>query len=148
MSIPRFVKSCIVLPSLFILAIAGCAGLLSPTVDLKDLPETDYLTTRYTSGTKSLAIILDDPNDDVLVTFGSEKFRTKEMGLSPPQKYLQKFMGEPKAHELQDREEKHVFGYLLISHELEWLTHYNKNKRQVSISILDPYGGGGNGGTD
>jgi hypothetical protein len=128
------------------MASAGCAGLLFARVDVKDLPQTDYEITRYTSGTRGVAIILDDPNDDVLLTFGTDKFRTKKEGLKPPQRYLKQFMGSPKAYQLQDKETEQVLGYLLISWELEWLVHYNRGGRKVSICIEDPYAGGGNGG--
>jgi hypothetical protein len=136
---------------MFVLALicstaAGCAGLMYPTVDLEDLPESQYEVTRYTSSTRSLSIILDDPNDDVLMCFGADGSRTKTMGLNPPQKYLKRFMGKPKAYEIQDKETEQVFGYLLISMDLEWLVHYNRGMKKVTISIKDPHGIGGNGG--
>ncbi len=125
---------------------AGCSGLLSSRIGLKDLPQTHYEVTRYTSGTKGLAIIFDDPNDNVRLTVSQDKFRAKREGSGTPQTYLKDFIWTPKAYEVQDKETGAVLGYLLISPELEWLVHYNKAKGKVSIWINDPHDSGANGG--
>jgi hypothetical protein len=118
---------------------AGCATSWYPRIDLKDLPHTHYDVTRYTSATKSSAIILDDPNDDVLLTVAKEKSRTKREGLSTPQEYVKDFLWSPNAYRLLDKETGNVLGYLLISPELKWRASYNKAKGKVSIWIDDPY---------
>ncbi|MGD9022190.1 MAG: hypothetical protein PVJ62_00275 [Deltaproteobacteria bacterium] len=128
------------------LAIVGCAGLSSPRIQLEDLPQTPYEVTRYRSSTKSTAIILDNPDDDVLVTFSKDEFRTKKEGLNPPERYLKLFMGTPQVYRLEDKESKQVLGYLLISVDLDWLVHYDRGAGQVNIAVEDPHSGGGNGG--
>jgi hypothetical protein len=139
-------KLVFVLVLVFVMGTVGCAGLMSSRVDPKDLPETEYEVTRYRSGTRSLAIILDDPSDDVVLTVGIDKVRTKKEGLSTPQRYMNKFLGTPEAYQLQDKETGNVLGYLLISPQLKWLVHYNRGKGRVTFSIEDPLAGGGNGG--
>jgi hypothetical protein len=140
------VRLVFVLVLVFIMGTVGCAGLMSSRVDLTDLPETQYVATRYRSATRSLAIILDDPSDDVVLSVDIDKVRTKKEGLSTPQRYLNKFLGPPEAYQLQDKESGDVLGYLLISPHLKWLVHYNRGKGSVTFSIEDPLAGGGNGG--
>jgi hypothetical protein len=142
----RPVKPLVGLALVLVMGTVSCVGLLFPTVDLNDLPETRYEVTRYISSTKSLAIILDDPDDGVLLTFSTGEFQTKKVGLNPPQKYLEQFMGSPKAYELQDKETGDVLGYLLISSHLEWLVNYDRDGGKVTVSIEDAHTGGGNGG--
>ena len=141
----QLLKSSCALVLVFGIGTSGCTRLLFPKVDLKDVPQTDYEVIRYTSGAKSPAIILDDPNDDVLLTF-KDKPRTKKEGLNAPQRYLKKFLGDPKAYRLQDKETGDILGYLLISPHLEWLVRYDKKGGTVGISIEDPLTWGGNGG--
>jgi hypothetical protein len=140
------VKFMFVLVLVLAMGTAGCAGLMSSEVDPTDLPESQYEVTRYRSATRSLAIILDDPSDDVVLTVDIDKVRTKKEGLSTPQRYLDKFLGEPEAYQIQDKETGKVLGYLLVSSDLQWLVHYNRAKRRVTFSIEDPLSGGGDGG--
>ena len=79
----RPVKPLFGLALVLVIGTVSCAGLLFPTVDLIDLPETRYEVTRYISSTKSLAIILDDPDDGVLLAFSTGEFQTKKEGLNP-----------------------------------------------------------------
>lgn len=142
----RLVKRLCTLALVTILGSAGCAGLLSSKTALSNLPEKPYEVTRYTSLTKSKAYILDDPNDDILLTFSTGRFQTKNEGLNPPEKYLEKFGGTPEAYQIQDKETEAVLGYLLISSDLEWLMHFDRGEKKVVISIEDPHSTGGNGG--
>jgi len=135
----RFVAlSCLLILVLSVGAL-GCAGLSFQRIDLKDLPETPHIATVYRSGTKGLAVILDEPNDNVVATVTYEKFRAKKDGLKVPQGYLKDFIWTPDAYVLQDKESEKVLGYLLISPELEWLVHYNRGDEVLGFWIDDPY---------
>jgi hypothetical protein len=105
-----------------------------------DLPDTLFEASVYRSCSAAPAAILDDPNDDVLLSPSIDKYRFKKQGLRPPQKYLKEFSwSPPEIYRLQHRETGNVLGYLLISPELEWLVRYNKDKGEVRIWIEDPY---------
>jgi hypothetical protein len=121
----------------------GCAGLSFQRIDLKDLPETPFEATVYRSGTKGLAVILDEPNDGVVGTVTNEKFRAKKDGLKVPQGYLKDFIWTPDAYLLQDKEDEKVLGYLLISPELEWVVQYNRGHEVLDFWIEDRYDSGG-----
>jgi hypothetical protein len=133
--------SCILMLGLSVGA-SGCAPLSFQRIDLKDLPETPFEATVYTSGTKGLAVILDEPNDGVVATVTIEKFRAKKEGLRVAQGYLKHFIWTPHAYKLQDKEDGKVLGYLLISPELEWLVHYDKGHQVLDVWIEDPYDAG------
>ena len=124
----------------------GCAGLSFQRIDLKDLPETPFEATVYRSGTKGLAVILDEPNDGVVATVTNEKFRSKKDGLKVPQGYLKDFIWTPDAFLLQDKEGEKVLGYLLISPELEWVVQYNRGHAVLDFWIEDLYDGNGGDG--
>ncbi|NVM22969.1 MAG: hypothetical protein HWN68_14460 [Desulfobacterales bacterium] len=130
--------SCVLMSAVGVGA-SGCAALSFQRIDLKDLPETPFEATVYRSGTKGLAVILDDPNDDVVATVTNEKFLAEKDGLKAPQGYLKDFIWTPDAYLLQDRKGQKVLGYLLISPELEWLAHYNKGHKALDFWIEDPY---------
>ncbi len=130
--------SCILMLGLSVGA-SGCGALSFQKIGLKDLPETPFEATVYTSGTKGLAVILDEPNDSVVATVTIEEFRTKKEGLRVAQGYLKHFIWTPDAFKLQDKEDKKVLGYLLISPELEWLVHYDKGHAVLDFWIEDPY---------
>lgn len=141
----RFVAlSCLLILVLGVGAL-GCAGLSFQRIDLKDLPETPFEATVYRSGTKGLAVILDEPNDGVVATVTNEKFRAKKDGLKVPQGYLRDFIWTPYAYLLQDKEGEKL-GYLLISRELEWVVQYNRGREVLDFWIEDRYDVGGGAG--
>lgn len=125
--------------SLGALACATLSQLSYQRISPVDLPDTLFEASVYRSSTAAPAAILDDPNDDVLLSPSIDKYRFKKQGLRPPQKYLKEFSCSPEVYRLQHRETGNVLGYLLISPELEWLVRYNKDKGEVRVWIADPY---------
>ena len=96
------IKGLIALSCLLVLVLGvgalGCAGLSFQRIDLKDLPKTPLEATVYRSGTKGLAVILDESNDGVVATVSNENFRAKKDGLKVPQGYLEDFIWTPDAY--------------------------------------------------
>jgi len=105
-----------------------------------------FEATVYRSGTKGLAVILDEPNDGVVATVTNEKFRAKKDGLKDPQGYLGDFIWTPDAYLLRDREGGKVLGYLLVSPEFEWVVKYNRGHEVLEFWIEDRYDVGGGAG--
>jgi hypothetical protein len=116
-----------------------CHQKMSPT----DLPSTLFGATVYRGGTGAPAVILDDPNDDVLLSPGRDAFQFKKQGLQMPEKYLKELAWRPQVYRLQYIESAKVLGYLLLSPELEWLVSYDKDKKGVNVWIEDPDALGG-----
>jgi hypothetical protein len=108
-----------------------------------DLPSTLFEATVYRGGTGAPAVILDDPNDDVLLSPGRDAFQFKKQGLQMPEKYLKELAWRPPVYRLQHIESGEVLGYLLLSPELEWLVSYDKDKKGVNVWIEDPDALGG-----
>lgn len=124
----------------------GCVGLSFQRIDLKDLPESRFEATVYRSGTKGLAVILDEPNDGVVATVSNENFRAKKDGFKVPHGYLEDFIWTPDAYLLRDKEGEKVLGYLLVSPELEWVVQYNRGHGVLDFWIEDRYDGDGGDG--
>ena len=142
-------KGSIALSCLLVLVLGvgalGCGGLSFQRIDLKDLPESRFEAIVYGSGTKGLAVILDEPNDGVVATVSNENFRAKKDGLKVPQGYLDNFIWTPHAYLLRDKEGENV-GYLLVSPELEWVVQYNRGHGVLDFWIEDRYDGDGGDG--
>ena len=126
------------LTSVFIVGTACRAQLLFPRVDVNNLPQTHFEATVYRSGSRGFAILLDEPNDGILLTVSRDKFRTRNECSSTPQRYLKEFSWGLAVYRLQGRETGDVLGYLLITPELEWLVRYNKDRGEISVWIEDP----------
>ncbi|MDY6951613.1 MAG: hypothetical protein SWE60_08880 [Thermodesulfobacteriota bacterium] len=105
----------------------------------RDLPKTLFETTVYRSGTGAPAVILDDPNDQVLLSPRKDVSQFKKKGLNKPEEFLDYRGWRPEIYRLQHRETKNVWGYLLLSPELNWLVQYNEKRSAVRVWIEDPH---------
>lgn len=135
----RFVAMSLLVALLLSLGVMACVTLSHQKISPEDLPETPFEATLYRSGTGAPAVILDNPNDDVRLIVGIDKIGFKKQGLHTPQKYLKELGWRPEVHRLQHRETGNVWGYLLMSPELEWLVSYHKGGEEVSVLIEDPH---------
>jgi len=108
-------------------------------INQRDLPNTLFETTAYRSGTGAPAVILDDLNDQVLLSPRKDVSQFKKEGLKKPEEFLDYRGWRPEIYRLQHRETKHVWGYLLLSPELNWLVQYDKNRSEVRVWIEDPH---------
>ena len=121
------------------LGVIACVALSHQKISPEDLPETPFEVTLYRSGTGAPAVILDNPNDEVLLTVRKDEFRYKKQGLQTPQKYVKELGWRPEVYRLQQRQTGNVLGYLLLSPELEWLVSYTQGGQELSILIEDPH---------
>jgi hypothetical protein len=121
------------------LGLLACASSSYQRIDVNDVPKTPFELTLYRTATKGVAVILDEPSDNVHITFVREAFRAKPQGLKTAEEYMKEFLGTPKVYRLQDKQEGTLFGYLLISPELQWVVQHEKNKGKVNIYIIDPH---------
>ena len=126
------------LTSVFIMGTACRPQLLFPRVDMNKLPQTQFEATVYRSGSRGFAILLDEPNDGVLLSVSRDKFRAQNKGSRTPQRYLKEFNWGLRGYRLQDQEAGDILGYLLITPELEWIVGYNKDMGEISVWIEDP----------
>ena len=126
------------LTSVFIMGTACRPQLLFPRVDINKLPQTHFEATVYRSGSRGFAILLDEPNDGVLLSVSRDKFRARNKGSSTPQRYLKEFNWGLTGYRFQDKETGDILGYLLITAELEWIVRYNRNRGEISVWIEEP----------
>jgi hypothetical protein len=117
----------------------GSCKVAHERINQGDLPRTVFDSTVYRSGTGAPAVILDDPNDQVLLNPGKDTFRFKKEGLQEPQRYLDQLSWKPDVYRLRHRKTEIIWGYLLLSPELHWRVTYNQEKGQVVVWIEDPH---------
>jgi len=110
-------------------------------LDLKELPQTTYDVIRYERRAGDLIIILDNPNDGVLISVIEGESRTTREGLNTPQKSLKAFSHSPSVYQLEDRGNGAVLGYLFVHRRVKWFANYNKKKKVVTLNILEPSNG-------
>ena len=125
---------------LLALGVLGCAASISyQRMSAVDLPEGVFKVTVYRSSSGAPAVILDNPNDDILVKPGKDWFRFKEQGMQSTEKYLTDPGWMPDVFGLKHIESGKVACYLLLSPELRWLFSYNKRTSEITITIEDPH---------
>lgn len=121
------------------LAILGCAASIShQRISPADLPGGVFMATVYRSSSGATAVILDNPNDDIVVKPGMDRFRFKEQGMQTAAHYLAHPGWRPDVFGLKPREGGEMACYLLLSSELRWLFSYNNSRREITITIEDP----------
>jgi hypothetical protein len=98
-----------------------------------------FEATLYRSSSGAPVVILDNPNDDILVKPAKDWFRFKKQGMQTAEHYLKEFEWRPEVFELRHKESGEVACYLLLSPELRWLYSYNKDRGEISITIEDPH---------
>ena len=132
-----------ILSSLLLLlgvGVLGCAASISyQRMSAGNLPEGEFEATVYRSSSGAPAVILDNPDDDIIVKPGKDWFRFKEQGMQTAEKYLTDPGWRPDVFGLKHRESGKVVCYLLLSPELRWLFGYNKGRSEISITIEDPH---------
>ena len=122
------------------LGVLGCAASISyQRMSAGDVPEGVFMATVYRSSSGAAAVILDNPDDDILVKPAKDWFRFKEQGMQATEKYLRDPGRRPDVFGLKHRERGEVACYLLVSPELRWMFSYNKGRREISITIEDPH---------
>ena len=121
------------------LALLGCAASIShQRMNAADLPRGMFLATVYRSSSAAKAVILDNPNDDILVKPGNDRFRFKDRGMQTAEHYLADPSWRPDIFGLKPKESGEMACYLLVLPELRWLFSYNNSRREITITIEDP----------
>ncbi|MDY6955139.1 MAG: hypothetical protein SWE60_26855, partial [Thermodesulfobacteriota bacterium] len=85
MKIVSIIRLAVVLVALA--SLASCQ-IAYQKIHQRDLPKTPYETTVYRSGTGAPAVILDDPNDQVLLSPRKDVSQFKKKGLNKPDAFL------------------------------------------------------------
>ena len=104
-------------------------------IDLKDLPQKTFEITRYVTTRELLAIVLDRPDDDVLIT-ASKRTATQRERVKTPQGLEKEFFYHPVVYRFQSKGGERVFGYLLIARNYNWLANFNKSRDRIIVRFL------------
>ena len=105
-------------------------------VNMKDLPQKSFDIIRYMTGTNELvAIALDDPDNDVSLSF-DRKSRMKRGGRNMPELLSKEFFFTPLFFKFFNKENGNTLGFLIIPDYYRWLSNYNSKEKVINIKIL------------